>query len=314
MAFPFTRTPGNLMAFGIFDRSPVGLLARKFWREVGAGGARADLALARMGLGIAAFTVMLDLFFDGLLTGPAPDDPRERDALLRSGWRPLSLKLATGIEPDGSPSFVYVPMQRLDPISAAPILAAEFGTLLRGRHVNYDDEDIQRAWTAAAFAISETALEKPTLQGIANLAKALVRPEQFAQAWAQRQAASFVPADINYMRGRMDQVSRETWDYISALKNRTPGLSKDLPPRLDFWGRTQTTESCFGTWFDALSPIFARSDKDAQPIDREFFRLNYFPGHPRTLSVMRSDAAARALEFLPTQGRRGLECLDRRAA
>jgi hypothetical protein len=310
MAFPFTRTPGNLMAFGVFDRSPVGLLARKFYREVGAGGARADLALARMGLGIMAFTVMLDLFFDGLLTGPAPDDPRERDALLRSGWRPLSLKLATGSNPDGSPSFVYVPLQRLDPISAAPILAAEFGTLLRGRNHNYDDEDVQRAWTAAAFAITETALEKPTLMGIANLAKAIVRPEQFAYAWAQRQAGSFIPADINYIRQRMDPVSRETWDYLSTLKNRTPGLSRELPPRLDFWGRTQTTESGFGSWFDALSPIFARTNEAAQPIDREFFRLNYFPSHPRTLSVMRSDAAARALEGLPSSRRgRGLDAL-----
>ena len=138
MAFPFTRTPGNLMAFGVFDRSPVGLFARKFYREVGAGGARADLALARMGLGIAVLTVMLDLYFGGLLTGPEPDDPRERDALKRSGWRPLSLKLATGTNPDGSPSFVYVPLQRLDPISAAPILAAEFGSLLRGRNMDYD--------------------------------------------------------------------------------------------------------------------------------------------------------------------------------
>jgi hypothetical protein len=309
MAFPFTRTPGNLMAFGVFDRSPVGLLARKFYREVGAGGARADLALARMGLGIALFTAMLDMFFDGLLTGPAPDDPKKRDALLRSGWRPLSLKLATGTNPDGTPSFTYVPMQRLDPISAAPILAAEFGTLLRGRDLNYDDEDVQRAWTAAAFAISETALEKPTLQGIANLAKSLVRPEQFAYAWAQRQAASFVPADVNYVRQRMDPVMRETWDYISALKNRTPGLSNELPPRLDFWGRTQTTESGFGGWFDAFSPIFARSNRDAQPIDRELFRLNFFPGHPYSLSVMRSDAAAQALQGLPTQRRRGLDAL-----
>jgi hypothetical protein len=309
MAFPFTRTPGNLMSFGIFDRSPVGLIARKFWREVGAGGSRADLALARMGLGIIIFTVMLDLYFDGLLTGPAPDDPRERDALQRSGWRPLSLKLATGTNADGSPSFTYVPMQRLDPISAAPILAAEFGSLLRGRGMDMDDQDTARAWTAAAFAISETALEKPTLQGIANLAKAIVRPEQFAYAWAQRQAASFVPADINYIRQRMDPVSRQTWDYVSALKNRTPGLSTDLPPRLDFWGRPQTTQSGFGDLFDALSPIFARTNEAAQPIDREFFRLNYFPGHPRTISVMRSEAARLALEHLPSSGRRGLDAL-----
>src|SRR5262245_284816 len=163
-----------------------------------------------MGLGIIIFTVMLDLYFDGLLTGPAPDDPRERDALQRSGWRPLSLKLTTGTNADGSPQYTYVPMQRLDPISAAPILAAEFGSLLRGRNMDMNDEDMQRAWTAAAFAISETALEKPTLQGIANLAKAIVRPEQFAYAWAQRQAASFVPADINYIRQRMDPVSRQT--------------------------------------------------------------------------------------------------------
>jgi hypothetical protein len=136
-----------------------------------------------------------------------------------------------------------------------------------------------------------------------------VRPEQFAYAWAQRQAASFVPADVNYVRQRMDPVMRETWDYISALKNRTPGLSNELPPRLDFWGRTQTTESGFGGWFDAFSPIFARSNRDAQPIDRELFRLNFFPGHPYSLSVMRSDAAAQALQGLPTQRRRGLDAL-----
>jgi hypothetical protein len=314
--FPFTRTPGNLMAYSFFDHTPLAMVTDRFRADMAAGGARADLALAKMGLGTILLTIAIDLAMDGWITGTGPDDPEKRQLWMRSGWRPLSVRIpstnpdgSSRLNPDGSPHYTFVPINRLDPLGSIPLLGAELVEAFTANDGRMT-ETWERAWTAAVFAIAEIAMNKPTMMGFQNIARAVVQPERSAHYFAQRTAASAVPAGLNYITNRMDPVMRSAWDITSAMKARIPGLSATLPPRLDFWGREMTRESGLGGAFDAASPLFARTNEAAQRIDRELGRLNYFPGHPPSISVMRSDAAARALEGLPASRRgRGIDAL-----
>jgi hypothetical protein len=307
--FPFTRTPGNLAAYSFLDHTPLARATDKYKADMAAGGARADMALAKMGMGTILLTIAFQMAMDGMITGGGPEEPEKRRAWMQSGWRPFSLRIPNGTNPDGSPRYVFVPINRLDPVASIPLLGAELAETLTARGGRID-ETWERAWTAATFSIAEIAMNKPTMMGLSNIMHALVEPTRFTHTYAQRTAASFVPAGAAYIANRQDPVMRSTWDIMSAMKARTPGLSQSLPPQLDFWGRERTRQSGLGDWFDALSPLFARTNEAAQPIDRELGRLNYYPSHPRTLSVMRSEAAARALEQAPSQRRgRGLDAL-----
>jgi hypothetical protein len=67
-----------------------------------------------------------------------------------------------------------------------------------------------------------------------------------------------------------------------------------------------------GDAYDFASPFRVRSNEQAQPIDREMGRLNYFPSHPPTIGVMRSEAAQRAMEgHRRSRGLSGMSHTDR---
>ena len=306
--FPFTRTPGNLLGYAFLEHTPLALLTAKFRTDVAAGGARADLALAKMGLGTILLTVALDLALDGHITGGGPDDPEKRDLWMRSGWRPFSVRIPDGTNADGTPRYTFVPINRVDPIASIPLLGAELAEILQGQDMRYTDE-VQRAWTAAVFAVTEIAMSKPTLQGFNNIARALTNSERYGFSFVRNTAASAVPALANFIAIQKDPVMRQAADIMAALKRRIPGLSSELPPRFDFWGREVGRPTSMGVTWNTSFPLGISTTEGAQPIDRELVRLNYYPAHPRTLSVMRSEAAKLALESLPANRRRGLDAL-----
>jgi DNA-binding CsgD family transcriptional regulator len=313
---PFTRTPGNLMTYALVDRSPIGLLTKRFWREVNAGGARADLALARMGLGTIVLGVFIDLALDGHITGDGPEDWRMRQAWMRGGWQPNSVRIPRGTNADGTPKYTFVQINRLDPVASIPLLGAELADLFTGRN-QAPDQPWSEAYWAAAFVVTERAMQKPTLMGVANFLKAVLNPDRHAEYWGQRMTGSVVPTIVAHGAAAQDPLLRNTdaeqWltRQINALKARTPGLSASLPPRLDFWGREITRESGMGATYDFISPFRVRSNEQAEPIDREMGRLNFYPSHPPNLSVMRTEAAQRALEgHRRSRGARGTGVIE----
>jgi hypothetical protein len=59
---------------------------------------------------------------------------------------------------------------------------------------------------------------------------------------------------------------------MDAIKARTPGLSKDLPPLRSVWGDPVEHDSGMGKAYDLLSPFATRKPADS-PIDQEILRL-----------------------------------------
>lgn len=61
--------------------------------DIAAGGARRDIALARITTGSLLIATAADMAMSGIVTGRGPSDRRERQAMERGGWQPYSIKV-----------------------------------------------------------------------------------------------------------------------------------------------------------------------------------------------------------------------------
>jgi hypothetical protein len=86
--------------------------------ELRAGGARRDLALAKIAIGSTVGVVAYQLARHGILTGGDPMDAGTRNLLHDAGWQPYSIKVGGR----------YVSYRRLDPLSLGISVAADLAT------------------------------------------------------------------------------------------------------------------------------------------------------------------------------------------
>lgn len=257
---PFVRTPANILTF-TFERTPLAPLLSKFRADIAAGGARQQLALAQTGLGTAVMLTMADLAMSGHITGRGPSEAGERQALLRSGWKPYSVNV------DGQ----WYTYNRLDPVGSLIGMSADVvGLMQESQHAD-DDGSADSIAAATAMAFAGNLMNKTYLSGLSSVVEALNDPTRFAQGWSQRLAGSIVPAGVAAAARLDDPYVRQVYTMMDAIRARTPGLSEDLPKKLDLWGRPISYESGIGKPFDALSPVQTSTAKP-EPIDQELLR------------------------------------------
>lgn len=240
---PFIKTPTNIAQYAI-ERTPLAP-SLKTWRDdVAAGGARRDLALARMGLGSMVAALVAGETAAGRITGGGPSNPQEKEALKAAGWQPYSVLI------DGK----YYGYNRLDPMGAIIGMAADAVDTLQ-----YAEEEDSKEAVAGAVVLgfADALMSKTYLQGLSSLLDVISHGdrEKTVTRWASGQVASFEPAWVNFLRRSGDDTIRDpsTADIytqtIHQFKNRTPGLSDQVPPKLDVWGEPVKFEA------GALSPV-----------------------------------------------------------
>ena len=79
--------------------------------------ARADVALAKMAVGMGYGVAIATAAGYGMVTGAAPADKTERQALEATGWKPFSIRVGD----------TYVDYRRMDPFSSILGIAATLG-------------------------------------------------------------------------------------------------------------------------------------------------------------------------------------------
>lgn len=265
---PFFRTPVNVFTASM-ERSPLAPLTAQFRADVAAGGARQDLALARMATGTMVMAVAADLADRGMITGSIGHDPQEREARERQGIPQYSVKIGNK----------WVSYNKLDPIAMPMAVAANMAELARRFEIEPDKVDsVKEIVGAGVAATAKAALDRSFMQGTAGLLSAIENPEEKMDAYLKSQIAGFfTPAISNTIAQLSDPTKRETFDALDAIEARIAGLSRTLIPRMDLWGReVRIAESGAGRVFDVISPVKVQSNKP-NPIDAEFIRLNFFP-------------------------------------
>lgn len=259
---PFVRTPANIMKY-TFQRTPLAPLMKEVRVDIAAGGARRDLALARISTGTSIMLVTADMAMNEQVTGKGPSDASARQAMMRNGWQPYSVKM-------GDRYYAY---NRMDPLGMTMGLAADMVEILANDDYGPEKEqEMEEVAVAVAMSIANNVMNKTYLSGISGLFEAMSDPERYGDSWAQRLAGSAVPAGVAEVARFQDPYMREANSWLEAIQRRTPGLSESLPPRRDIWGQPISYQSGIGSTYDALSPIYSKQENPS-PIDSEILRL-----------------------------------------
>ena len=266
---PFIRTPANIMKFG-FERTPLAPLMKHVREDIMAGGARRDMALARVSLGSMVMAAMGGLSAAGLITGGGPEDPKMKEALRRTGWQPYSVKIGEK----------YYSYGRLEPIGMIMGLGASFAEIAG----QAGSEELDEVAGAMAAAAGDVLVNKTWLTGLSNLIQAVTDPERYGRSYLQKFAGTLIPltALTAQIERTQDPTLRETragresgvfmgvQTMVNEIKSRLPGYSKDLPPRRNLWGEPIVLGGGLGP--DMVSPIYT-SEARKSPIDDEIIRL-----------------------------------------
>jgi len=267
---PFVRTPANITRY-TFERTPFAPLVGQWRADIAAGGARADLALARMSTGTAMMMMAMDFATDGRISGQGPtkDDKTVREALTRSGWQPYSFQL-------GDRWYSY---NRTDPFGTVLGLAASITEAVQKGELDEDDVDEWQEVVAMSIAaVSKVTINKTYLEGFAEFVEVMSDPGRYSEGYVNDLVASFVPMTslMNSIKNVDDPYQREASTPFEAIQARIIGLSDNLPPRRNLWGEPISNMSGLGVVHDAISPVTSRK-QEVDPVDREIVRLNKGP-------------------------------------
>ena len=232
---PFFRTPVNILKFGI-HRSPLAPLTQKFQEDIKAGGAKRDMAVARMMTGTAIMTAAFSMAAAGLLTGGGEPDKERKAADRIAGWRPYSVRLGNK----------FLEYRRLEPLGMLLGMAVDIYEL--SDYMTREESDHWIKMAGMAFAQNITS--KTFLTGLTNLMKAMSEPEQYGDNYLGAMTGSFVPGVVGQAARARDPWERDTdpdknlkglayaWDDVKRdIQARIPGQREKLPLRRDALGQ-----------------------------------------------------------------------------
>jgi hypothetical protein len=263
LVLPFVRTPTNLLKFAA-ERSPAAPLLKEWRSDFLAGGARRDLAVAKMMVGTGFGMAIYQAAADGQITGAAPSDPKKARLLYADGWKPYSIKI-------GDTFYSY---RRMDPFSTTIGVAADMATLPEGMSERQRDDQA----TLLVASIMGNLANKTWMSGVSSVVGALADPERGADNFVQRLVGSLlVPNLVAGTARTLDPVQRDTETIGDELKARIPGMRDELLPRRDIWGNKIRNEGGLGP--DFLSPVWTSKALN-DPVNKALLQLDYAPGYP----------------------------------
>ena len=222
-----------------------------------------------MSTGTAVMLTAMDWANDGSVSGAGPSDNTEREALLRSGWQPYSIRVGDK----------WVSYSRSDPFGATMGFASSITEAINRGEVDQEDVDEwQEVMAMSIAAVSQVAINKTYMEGVSNVVEVMSDPKRYGESYINNLVASFTPftALSSAVETAVDPAQREANSPWEAVQAKIAGLSEKLPPRRDLWGEPIKSESGLGKVYDFASPVAVRQ-QDIEPVDREIVRLGGGP-------------------------------------
>lgn len=213
---PFIKAPSNILRES-FRRSPLAATMPSFWREIKAGGARADQAMAEVTLGTGLMFTAFMLARDGVLQGGGHPDDKQRQADYAAGYQPYSVKMQSGKQ---------ISFDRWEPVGTLVGLSTD---LAQAWDLMTEGEQDSAA-SALAWAGVEVVKNKTWLRGLTEFLDGVTQPERYGQGWLEQFASSWVPNIVGTTARQMDPYVREVNSVLDAVKARIPKIRESLPP------------------------------------------------------------------------------------
>jgi len=263
---PFFKTPANI-GLQVIERTPFAPLSSQWREEIAKGGVYRDMALAKVTLGSAVLATFGALAAEGSITGRGPSRKADRDALLRDGWQPYSIKI-------GGKYYSYSGME---PISALLAIAADYAEYAKHEP---DASKIEEVFLGGTYGLYEYLKEQPYLQGVSEVAKLIGSNQQgevdgkkivdglvkqfggFAIGGSPVGAYGSLLAGIERLSDPTNRDTRASPElpmgvrgFVEAFnryKSRLPYFNADLPEALNLWG--DPTKSGTGAAYELVLP------------------------------------------------------------
>lgn len=257
---PFIKIPARIFTYTM-ERTPLAPLVGQFKESIAAGGARRDLAIGQVGLGTFASLAIADMTMSGLIKAQGPREKSLEQAQEREGAMPWSVKIGNK----------WVSYNGIDPAGKLiGLAAAATEAIVHGQNEVKDDADVENIWAATTLAVAANLTNSSYTQGLSNFFAAVHDSKTGGGSSGESAlfstVGSVIPSGVAATARAVDPYQRAVYSMIDEFKSRIPGLSKDLPPKRDMWGKP--VPSGYGPITDMLSPVQAR-DSEHSPIDDE---------------------------------------------
>jgi hypothetical protein len=269
LQFPFIQTPANIIGYAVRS-SPAAPLNRQFREEISAGGARRDMAIARVATGSTMLALGMDMTINGEITGGGPPPNHPTRAAWRRQNRPYSIKI-------GDRTIEY---RRLDPFGVWLGTSADIVEMFTLRDIDpFDVAEFDEIFAAVSFSLGHTIMNKTWMTGLSDFMDAQSDPQRYGDQYWQNILTGFIPSGLKTAARVNDPYLRETTNWAQAIQAQIFGFSERFPFKRDWAGRPIDRSSGLGATYDFISPIAVQPDR-TEPIDREIMRLGWGPGKP----------------------------------
>lgn len=266
---PFIQTPTNILTFSL-ERLPIANFAlKKFRDDLAAGGARGDMAKAKMSLGLMFYTTFGGMGYYGYTAGTEPNLTAKGKGLTKEALNIQSKTFRVPSE-DGVSQFSYA---GLDPIAQSIAIASDLGRVIR----NIDESDSEQLETYIGYtlefaaAMGENLADSSYMSGVGKFMDDYQKFSnydlaKFAKVWSSNYASSFVPA-----------IARP-----GTIFNQSGDGYRKLAVSFDEYIQKNIYDANLNTKYDLFGdPVnksknypFARSEIKLDPIRTEFLRVN----------------------------------------
>jgi len=275
---PFVRTPYNVATFA-YQRTPLAPITKQWRDDLMEGGAKSDLAWSKFLVGNAILASFMDLAMGGNVSGEGPSNYTKSSTKRRLNWAPYSIRAHTGGDPEDPENYRNFSYRGLEPLAFHIGVAANIVEILEERDFDDKDAELDELILVTTMSIANQATSASFMWGVSSFFEMMADPQRNAEHWTQGFAGALMPTGAAQVARGADPTSRAVGDWVSQIRSRTPGLSKDLPANRDVWGRPIDRSSGLGTAYDFLSPVYS-SKKKIEPIDRELGRLELWLNRP----------------------------------
>lgn len=263
LVIPFIRTPANIMKFAV-ERTPLAPIMKGVRDDIAAGGARRDMALARMAIGSMAMATVATYAAEGRISGGGPSDSKLRQYQYNQGWQPYSIRI-------GDSWYSY---GRMEPVGMMMGLAADAVEIMG----ELDEVQSDKVASMLVAAFSKNVMSKTWLRGLSEMVSAMEDPDRYGGQYVKGLAGTVVPTLAAQVERTISPELSDAQSALDAIKARTPGWSKDLPTRRNLWGEKISFNGALGP--DLISPIFSSKIRHS-PIDKELLRMRVPISMPR---------------------------------
>lgn len=230
---PFVRTPVNITQYN-FERFPLtAMLMKSVKADLSAGGARRDIALAKMTLGAGTFGLIATFAAMGYLTGEGPEKRAEQELERTTEGRQEYSIWVPGLNR-------WIQYSRLDPLGQYLGFVADWVYHAGEAYASNSFQERLEQGAAGAAAFAQNITNRNYMQGLANLMKLWtesapnneVELGKFTR-FVNQMATSLIPAGVGGITRAMDPRLMEIRDVFDAWRARLPWTEKN--PRLNFW-------------------------------------------------------------------------------